>query len=120
MTTMSLRRYDVQASAAFVLAAVSAIPFLVAAGLIARNYDRAVDQIVYGSQSKFVIALGLSLALSMLPSAVAMLLGMSSAGQRRNERQGRSWFGFFVGGAILTLNIILALAFYKLRLEVPM
>ena len=55
-----------------------------------------------------------------MPAAPGCLLGFNSAGQRRNDKQARSWTGFFVGGAVLTFNLILVIALYMIRLEKPM
>lgn len=120
MAAMNLRRYDVQATCAFVLSIVAIAPFAVAFALAATRFDPVLAQIRYGSEGKFVGAFAACVLTSMAPSALAFVLGWSSAGQRRNDRQARSWTGFFVGGLILTLNFILLLAFYKLRLEIPM
>jgi hypothetical protein len=74
---------------------------------------------VYGSQGIFVPALLAALGLSVALGAPGFLLGLNSAGRRRNETPGRSWIGFFVGGAVLTINAILLLAFYMLKLQQP-
>jgi uncharacterized membrane protein YdcZ (DUF606 family) len=114
-----LRRYDVQARWAFLMALGSVVPLLVAAGLTLRNFRADVSQIVYGSRSSFVIGFVAFVLLSMIPSGLALLMGMSSAGQRRNDKPTHAWVGFFLGGIVLTLNLILLIAFYKLRLVMP-
>ena len=119
MAWPSFRRFDIQARYAVILSAISVVPFLGAAGLVWRNYDRELGQIVYGAQGRFVPTLLGCLLLSMLPGALGFLFGWSSAGQRRNDKPALSWVGFFVGGTVLTLDIILLIAFYLLRLEHP-
>jgi hypothetical protein len=103
-----------------VLAIVSTLPFLVAAALAVRNYDAKLMQITYGQGGKFVPILITALLLSMAPSFVGFVLGWSSAGRRRNEQPTFSWIGFFVGGFIFTLNFILLIAFWKLRMAIPL
>jgi hypothetical protein len=120
MGLSQLRRYDVRASYAFVLALLSVVPFLGAVGLALRNYHSDLGQIVYGAKGLFLPVFFVCLLLSMAPSALAFLLGWSSAGQRRNDKPMRSWIGFFVGGGVLTFDLILAIAFLMLRLEQPM
>ncbi len=115
----SLRRSDVQSKCALVLALASLVPFFVAAGLLLRNFRRDVGQIVYGSEGTFLPLFLSCLALASAPSALAFVFGWSSSGHRRNDRPGRSWFGFFVGGAVFTLCIIMAMAFVMLRLKKP-
>ena len=119
MKFSSLRRSDVQANYALVLALLSLVPFLAAAGLLLRNFRRDVQQIVYGSEGRFLPWFLGCLAFAVAPSALAFVFGWSSSGHRRNNRPGRSWFGFFVGGAVFTLCIIMAIAFVMLRLKKP-
>lgn len=112
----SLRRYDVQATFAFVLGVISVAPLAVAVWLTLRNYQSELGQILYGSRSYLLVHHG-SLVGAMVPSFLAILLGWNSAGQRRNEKQSSSWIGFFVGGTVLTVAIIVLIGFYMLRLE---
>lgn len=114
-----LRRYDVQATWACALALLSVPPALVAVVIALRNYQHELGQIVYGAKGMFLPVFAAALLLSLIPGSVGMLLGISSAGQRRNEKPGRSWIGFFVGGSVLTLDIILMIAFWLLRLQQP-
>lgn len=114
-----LRRFDVQAGYGCVLSLVSLVPFGGAATLAFRNYDHELGQIVYGEEGLWLPAFAGCLLLSMAPSAVGMLLGWSSAGQRRNDRPARSWVGFFVGGGVFTFSLILVIAFWMLRLQHP-
>jgi hypothetical protein len=111
----SLRRFDVQAKYAAVLAGVSVVPFLGAVALALRNYRHDLGQIIYGAEGRFVMMFLGCVLLSVLPSAGGFLLGWSSAGQRRNDKPAHSWIGFFLGGGVLTLNLILLIAFYMLR-----
>jgi len=120
MATGKLKRFDIQANIALTLALVSAVPFVGAMALAIRNYDGNLVQITYGSGSKFAPLLLGCLLLSMAPGFVGFLLGLNSAGQRRNEKSNRSWMGFFIGGLVLTLDFILLLAFWKLRFEIPL
>lgn len=113
----SLRRYDVQANYALALAVAAIVPFLGAGYLAVSRYDSVLARIIYGSQGKFVIAFATCALLSLAISAVAFVLGWNSAGQRRNDKSGRSWLGFFLGGLLLTLNIVLLAAFWMLKLQ---
>lgn len=115
MGLSSLRRFDVQAKYAAVLAVASLVPFLGALILILRNYRHDLGQIVYGAQGSFLMIFAACVLLSAVPSGVGFLLGWSSAGQRRNDKPTHSWVGFFLGGSVLTFNLILLIAFYMLR-----
>ncbi len=113
-----LRRFDVQAQYAAILSIASAIPGLFGLYLVFDRYNAQLRQIIYGAEGRFVVVLGACMVASALLAAVAFALGWNSAGQRRNDRQRRSWFGFFLGGAVLTMDAILMLAFMMLRLKI--
>jgi len=117
---VQLKRFDVQANVAATLSLLSVVPFLGAVALAIRNFDGHLVQITYGSGSRFVPMLIAGILLSMAPGFVGFVLGWNSAGQRRNDKSKRSWIGFFVGGLVLTLDLILLIAFWKLRLEIPL
>lgn len=119
MAVGRLRRYDIQASYSCVLSVVSIVPFLGALGMAFRNYRHDLGQITYGDKGLFLPVFAGCLLLSMVPGALGFLLGWNSAGQRRNDKPRRSWTGFFVGGGILTLDLILLIAFWMLRLPKP-
>ena len=119
MGLSSLRRFDVQATYAAVLSALSAGPAVLAGVLLLQRYNSELAQIIYGSKGKFLPTfLGCVLA-SMLLGGTGSVLGWNSAGQRRNDKPARSWLGFFLGGGVLTLDLVLILAFWMLRLEKP-
>ena len=114
-----LRRYEVQASYSLRLGVLAVFPFLGAAYLAYSRYDSVLAQIIYGSRGKFVPAFAGCVLLSLAAAGLAFILGVNSAGQRRNDKSARSWAGFFLGGSIATLDLILMIAFYMLRLEKP-
>lgn len=114
----SLRKFEVQARYAAVLALVSLGPCAAAFFLGWKRFDMTLGRIVYGGQGRFVMAFAGCVMLSLAPSALALILGLNSAGQKRNERSSQSWMGFFIGGGVLTVNVILLIAFYMLRLKV--
>ncbi len=113
----SLRRYDVQARWSVICSAIAVIGLLGTAGLLVRNYDAELKMIIFGN-SMFQPAVLIGVAGTMGLAAIGALLGLSSAGQRRNEHQGRSWAGFFLGTAVLSLAIITFVAFWLMRSKV--
>ena len=114
-----VRRYDVQAMYALVLSVISVVPLFGAAALALRNYHHELGQIIYGSKGLFLPGFFGCLLPSMVLAAIGFLLGWNSAGQRRNDRPTHSWIGFFLGGIVLTLDLILLAAFCLLRLAEP-
>ena len=117
MALGSLRRYDVQAKYGFALSMVSIVPGVAALWMGWRRFDADLGRIIYGAQGRFVSAFVGCVLLSAAPAALGFIMGWSSAGQRRNNKSGRSWIAFFVGGSVLTLNVVLLIAFYMLRLK---
>ncbi len=119
MALSRLRRFDVQARYAAVLASASVIPCVGAAAVLVWKYDATLGQIVYGAAGKVVPVFLVCVLVSLLPASVSFLLGWNSVGQRQNDKPSRSWIGFFVGGAVVTMDVILMIAFVMLRLEIP-
>ena len=117
MTLGSLRRYDVQAKYAFALAMVSIVPSIAALWMSWRRFDADLGRIIYGSQGRFMLAFLGCVLLSTAAAGLGFVMGWSSAGQRRNDLSRRSWIAFFVGGSVLTLNVVLLIAFFMLRLQ---
>ena len=117
MVQINLRRFEVQARLGLYLSIAAALPLLVAGYLVVKRFKPELGQIVYGSGGKFLPAFFGMVLISMVPSFVGFVLGLNSAGQRRNEASNQAWLGFFVGGTVLTLNIILVLAFLMLRFK---
>jgi hypothetical protein len=118
MARGSFRRYDVQANYGFILAILSLFPFLAAVGLGWRNWDWDLRAIKYNAGGMYRwVFLGL-IAVAVLSAVTAAALGVSSAGQRRNENQGRSWASFLIGGAVIAFSISLLYAFNELGLPV--
>lgn len=119
MPAWNLRRFDVQARLGFYLSLAALPPMFVAAFLAINRFRPDLGQIVYGSGGKFLPAYFGMLLASMLPALVGFALGLNSAGQRRNDASRQSWIGFFLGGAVLTIDVILVLAFMMLRFKLP-
>ena len=114
------RRYEIQAVWSIGLALVSLGPALTAAWLVLRNYDDQLGRIVYGSGGFFLGTFAACVVVSTAIAFFGFALGWNSAGQTRNHRSGASWAGFFLGGAALSVNVILMLAFYMLRIRLEL
>ena len=114
-----LRRFDVQANYASLFSLASVVPMVGGLLLTFRNYQHDLGQIIYGQNGTFVPVFAACVLASMVSAAIGTALGWSSAGQRRNEHQARSWVGFFVGGVVVSVDLVLLAAFVMLRFEQP-
>lgn len=118
MALPSLRRFDVQARFALYASAASVVPWLAAALGSLSRYDNQLRAIQFGETGMFRAAFLACIGLAGALSCTGILLGFSSAGQRRNKEQGKSWAGFFVGTVVLSLTLILFFAFRILKFEI--
>ena len=109
MAKFSLRRPDTQARVSLITSLASVVTL---AGLIAVVIHETdfTERVVYYGWVANIAVLGAT-ALTLMLSAVGFGLGLSSAGQRRNDKQKWSWIGFFVGAGVLCLTLIV-FAFY--------
>ena len=112
------RRYDVQARYSLIASLASVMPLAAAAFAILKRYDPDLQAIQFGKTSMFKPAFLVCIALACLLAVVGAALGLNSAGQRRNNEQRKSWTGFFVGAAALSLSIIVFAAYTFLKLPI--
>ena len=98
---------------------ISTAPFAVATWLAIRNYDPDLRQIVYAAKGHFEPAFIAAIVGSIIPGMLGLVFGWNSAGKRRNDKPARSWIGFFVGGGVMTMDLVLLIAFFMLRLKHP-
>ena len=116
MARGTLRRFDTQAKASWIVSLAAVAGVVILAYLAWRNLDTELRVIRFSRSSLFQpLYLGIC-AVTMLLAVVGLALGFNSAGQRRNEMQARSWMGFFVGTGAFSLAIVLCWMFLSLRL----
>ncbi len=117
MARGSLRRYDVQATWSVIMSVAAVLPMAAVVAVSVLRYEPSMKAIVFGNQL-FQPGVLLSTAAAMFFSTIGIILGVNSAGQRRNEHQRRSWTGFFLGVVVLSLTIIAFAGFWMLKLKV--
>ncbi len=109
MAKFSLRRYDVQARVSVILSLTSAATLMVLTVFVLQRMDFGEFVIVYGPLRRIAV-MGCT-AVTLLLSAIGFGMGLNSVGQRRNDKQGLSWIGFFVGAGVLCLALIVFFLF---------
>lgn len=116
MARGTLRRFDTQAKASWIVSLAAAAGVVLLVFLAGRNLDIELRVIRFSPDSMYQPLYLVICAVTMVLAVVGLVLGFNSAGQRRNEMQARSWLGFFVGTGSFSLAIVLFWAFWKLRL----
>ncbi|MCP4592007.1 MAG: hypothetical protein GY842_14830 [bacterium] len=117
MASKSIRRYDVQAKVSLIISLLGCVGF---AGLIAimiRQYRFDERLFIYARDGMVQPVFLLGTAITALLGAIGAAIGFSSAGQRRNPMQRRSWVAFFVGTAVVAGAIISLALFWSLSLR---
>ncbi len=115
MAKFSLRRFDVQARVSLIVSLASFVAWLAAVGLVLsadkgfENVDWQQFVITYGPARRLAV-LG-AIAVTLMLGVTGFGFGLSSAGQRRNDKPVLSWIGFFIGAAVICLTLILFLTF---------
>ena len=117
MAKGSMRRFDVQAKYAMFssMAAILGVASLLV--LILRNYRKLEVAVVYSGDSMFAPAVFVITAGTLLLAATGAMMGLNSAGQKRNTNNKQSWIAFFVGTAMASFAVLLfgMFWFYKLK-----
>jgi hypothetical protein len=114
-----MRRYDVQAKWSVILSFAAVFPLMAVVTVLILRYRPDMKAIVFGNplyQPGVMVSTAAAIGLACL----GIILGINSAGQRRNEHQRRSWTGFFIGVLVLSLAIIAFAGFWMLRLKLEM
>ena len=109
MPGFSLRRYDTQAWVGLNFSLASLVGL---AGLAVVELQNLRGFVIYYGTTRKAIILGIGL-LTLLLAVTGFGFGLSSAGQRRNDKPLMSWISFFIGGAVFCLAVVLLFFFYK-------
>ena len=119
MKLPNLRLSETQAFLALVLGLLALLSVPVMAVLVGWNLDRGHWTIPYNPESRFGQVRGalvyLGTALASLTCLAAGLLGFSSLGHKRNNRQMYSWSGMLLGAVSLALVLILFFTWFRLN-----
>jgi len=118
MKLPNFRLYPVQATASLFIAAlgllcVVALTYFVFHGF--DNQDKVVRYDPEGSLGAYrrPLVYGAT-AIALAIGGAAGLLGFNSLGQKRNDRQGRSWLGMSLGALVVAIAPVLFYAWQKL------
>lgn len=102
---LKLRTFEGQAQLSVLTSALGLLAALAGWFAIGRRFHPDGFTIDYGSRSLFMPALGATLLLALVGGAAGFLLGLNTAGQRRNKTPRVSWLGFGLGAAAVALGL---------------
>ena len=109
---LNLRKVETQATLSIMLS-LSSVFFLLGLGvLVVRHLDWETKSIFYVSGTLRIMAMAFCGFLSMTLSVFGFGFGISSAGQRRNQKSHLSWTGFFVGAFVMCMTLVMLATFY--------
>ena len=112
MAGFSLRKVDNQATASAVLS-ISSLFFVAGlVWLVFRYVDWETLSIFYMSGTLRLPAIGACGLLALGLSVLGFGFGISSAGERRNQKNHLSWTGFFVGAFSICVTLVLLATFW--------
>ncbi len=111
----TLNTYENQAKLSVLLAAVGGVAVVGAAWLLMRNFRAEVKWVVYDATGPYQMIFAATLLVSLMTAGAAFLLGLNSAGQRRNEQSKLSWLGFFLSAGVIALALCAGIFFYFMR-----
>jgi hypothetical protein len=110
--------HERQATLSVAFAATGALFTMATVALLVRNLDMENFWVAYNPRSKYLPILAVSLMLSVAGGGVGALLGFNSAGQKRNNKSGLSWAGFFSGAGVVTVALCCGVFFYLTKFAV--
>lgn len=113
-----LNAHEKQAKLSLLLAGISILFAVGLTGLIFRNFHAQFFEVIYDANGRFYPIILATIAVAGITSAIGFLIGLNSAGQKRNTLSKLSWQGFFVNAIALTLTLCMALFFFLTKLGV--
>ncbi|MEK6644103.1 MAG: hypothetical protein AABZ08_09350 [Planctomycetota bacterium] len=111
MKMPNFRLSETQATASMVVGVVGLASLAVLSVVVLRNFNTQTWTILYNEMSQFgkfrKILVMLFTATTVLLGCVALAMGFSSLGQKKNTKQGRSFMGMAIGGLAIAIAPVL-------------
>jgi hypothetical protein len=118
MKLPNFRLHETQATTSMYLGIAGWLSLAALAAVVLKNFNTTTWTILYNEQSTLgQYRRGLVMlfcATTLLIGGVAALMGFSSLGQKRNNRQGRSWIGMLMGAVALAVAPVLFITWQRL------
>mgnify|MGYP003395558207 FL=1 len=111
MKMPNFRLSETQATASMVVGVVGLASLAVLSMVVLKNFNTQTWTILYNELSQFgkfrKILVMLFTASTILFGCVALAMGFSSLGQKKNTKQGRSFMGMAIGGVAIAVAPVL-------------
>ena len=111
MKMPNFRLSETQATASMVVGVVGLASLVVLSMVVLRNFNTQTWTILYNEVSPFgkfrKILVMLFTATTVLLGCIALAMGFSSLGQKKNTKQGRSFMGMAIGGMAIAVAPVL-------------
>jgi hypothetical protein len=115
LAKFTLRRFDTQARVGLALS-LAGVALLLVQLVFVLNIHKGFEGVdweqwmIYHSANRKLAIFAVSLA-TLAVALAGVGFGYNSAGERRNDKQGMSWAAFFIGAAVMSVALILIIAF---------
>ncbi len=104
--------YEKQARLSVTMGVVSALGLAALAFLVFQKFSFQEFELVLKRGGLRYFAILGATAGSVMIAGIGLLLGFTSAGQKRNTSSGTSWAGFFLNAVTITLVLMVFLLFW--------
>lgn len=115
---MNFRDSELQARLGLITSGAGAFFVLLQAYITLENFNLAEKSIAFNPQTLRYPAILLTAGLAGLLAGIGFVLGVSSLGHKRNNRQRESWIGFLLGALVICLVIVLFVMFKMFGLTI--
>ena len=108
----NLRRFDVQARVSVIASALSLLVAGMMIPMVFKHFHRESLMIYYSPKTSRELVIFITALVAIAFGVCGCGFGFNSAGQRRNDKQGLSWIGFFLGPGAITVTCLLLSVFW--------
>jgi hypothetical protein len=115
---LDLKAYENQARLSIMLGVISAAAALAGAALVAQRFSFEHFWTSYNAKTIRLPMILATILVALVAGAAGVLLGLNSAGQRRNSKSKLSWTGFFLNAGMITLALCVFVFFWITKFDI--
>lgn len=107
--------FETHAKISVGLGALGAVAVVAVAAMLFQAFRPEDFEVVMAKGGMRFFAILGGVAVSLVCAVVGCLLGFTSAGQKRNAKNGLSWLGFFLNAGVIMLALCLFIFFWAAK-----